>query len=320
MKTWTKLGGKIAAALAVLGVIVFVIGMTVLGWDFKRLDVATYTAKSYVAQGASVERVDISLRTFPIEIKKGDEFLLDYFEASDSTVDVIEHDGEIKIVENYTYNPFASGLFSVGRGEHKFVMTVPQDIVLYVRGTNCKLYSEDLALRELAVNTTNADIRLSRVDIAAEFVLGATNVNAELFYVTAEVFEFTATNFNLEMTDCASGKMHIVGTNADMDIARSAFDEFAVDMTNLDLSSENDSLAACVLEATNADISLERLSTEHLTVTGVNLEADIEILGIPDEYSVFSSGRGLPDPRVGTTDKSITLKGTNNSVKLFYCS
>lgn len=266
----------VCLAVLIIGVIVWLVGMSLIDWNFSRLDATKYTARSYACEG-EVKSISVSLSSFPLTVKKGDSVSLDYYEADNSEVFVEEKDGVLSVVEKYKYKPFSSGLFNVGRGSHKFTLTVASDVKIEIKGNNSKISIEDIAFDEFYLNSTNTDISLTRVQL---------------------------------------GKLNIDVTNCDIDLNGCKATEMTVDATNLDLTAKNCELTSFAIDGINVDCELKRVALDRLSIDAVNLDADIEIVGKASEYTVKTDGRGMPADRTGTTDKLISLSGTNNDVKL----
>ena len=275
MKRTSKIITGCVAAL-VIGIIVWIVGMSLIGWNFSRLDNTKYTARSYACE-SEVKSISVSLSSFPLAIKKGDSVSLDYYEADNSEVFVEEKDGVLSVVEKYKYKPFSSGLFNVGRGSHKFTLTVATDAKIEIKGSNSDISIEDMSFDEFSVNSANADIRFARVQF---------------------------------------GKLNIDVTNCDIDLNGCKASYMTVDATNLDITAKNCELISFDIDGINVDCELKKVALEKFTVDAVNLDAEIEIVGKESEYTVKTDGRGMPANRTGTTDKLISLSGMNNDVEL----
>lgn len=274
-----KLTRKIFAvgtAILIIGVVFWVVGMSLIDWDFTRLDTTKYTAKSYSCD-AEVKSISISLSSFPLTVKKGDSVSLDYYESDNSEVVVQEKDGVLSVVENYKYTPFKSGVFNLGRFSHKFSLTVVSGAKLEIKGHNSDVSIEDIDFEEFTIDSTNADIRFSRVQF---------------------------------------GKLNIDTTNCDIELNGCKATDMTVKATNLDITAKNCEFKSVVLDGTNVDCDLTRVVLDKLSLDATNLDADIQIVGKAGEYTVKTKGRNMPANRTGTTDKLIELKGTNNDVEL----
>ncbi|MDE6201357.1 MAG: DUF4097 domain-containing protein [Clostridiales bacterium] len=266
----------VGATVLIIGVVVWIIGMSIIGWNFSRLDTTEYTAQSYACEN-DVTSISVSLSSFPLTVKRGEHVSLDYYEADNSEVFVEEKDGVLSVVENYKYNPFSSGLFNVGRVSHKFTLTVVSGVKLEIKGNNNDISIADTDFDEFTMNSTNADVRFTRVQF---------------------------------------GKLNISSTNCDVTLNGCKATDMAVKATNLDITAKNCEFDSVVIDGTNVDCDLERIKLDSLSVAAVNLDADIEIVGNKSEYTVRATGRGMPANRTGTADKFIRLSGTNNDVEL----
>ncbi|MDE6028821.1 MAG: DUF4097 domain-containing protein [Clostridiales bacterium] len=266
----------VGAAVLIIGVVVWIIGMSIIGWDFSRLDNTEYTARSYACED-EVQSISVSLSSFPLTVKKGNRVSLDYYEADNSEVFVEEKDGVLSVVEKYQYRPFSSGLFNISRASHKFTLTVVSGAKLEIDGHNSDIFIEDIDFTEFSMHSTNTSIRFRRVQF---------------------------------------GKLNIKSTNCDIELNGCKASDMTVKSTNLDITAKNCEFDSAVIDGTNVDCELESVVLDKLSIDATNLDADIEIVGTESEYTVRASGRGMPANRTGTTDKLIELKGVNNDVEL----
>lgn len=316
MKIKTKL--SIAAAVLVsAGLMLFVTGMSLLGWDFKRLDISKYTAKSFTVENADdVKSVEVSMSSFPLDIVSGDVLKLDYYEATGCDVFVLIDDDTLKIVEKYKYQPFDTGFFNIGRGDHRYVLTVPHATDISFVGVNCDISVKDMRFGSLRIDSTNVDMTLDNVEMTGDIYLKAQNANVCLTNVVTTSIEAFATNLDVEIYGCELGEALADGTNADVTVNDSQIGEATFRATNLNVEANRASIGKCSVSGTNADIELNTFTVESLFVKGGNLDAYIEIAGIRSEYSVITKGNDLPPAQIGSTEKTITLEGGNNSVQL----
>lgn len=305
-----------AVALVLCGVIAFVIGMSLLDWNFKKLDVTEYKAKDFKPT-EQVSSVKLDIDSFPIQIVGGEETKLDYFEASNSTVSVTVNDGVLEIVEKRSYNPFKYGLLDFGRFDHPYVLTVAGDTELSFGGSNGDLTFVDVEFEKVKIDMTNLDADFRGCTIG-ELDIHADNLSLDMERCTLTEVKIDVDNCSVDVSNCNGGNVSIKTINTSVDFACGSFSSLTVVATNADISVERTSSKTIDLRATNGDISLERVTVDNLTVSAQNLSADIEIEGKRSDYTIKCSGRGMPNQNKGTTDKTITLSGTNNDVELIF--
>lgn len=314
-----KITLAVAATLIVAGVLAFVIGMSSLGWDFNRLDSTEYTAESYAAAADSgVTRVELDVDSFPIEIVKGDAVALDYYKASNSDVIVSCENGVLSVREQYNYMPFKTGLFGFGRSSRKYRLTLTDGVTeCFVKGGNGNITLVGMNFDELDIASTNTRIVLSDCDIRS-FSVDCTNLtmivkNCKLGTVVAD-----GTNADIEIIGCNGDGASISGTNLDIVVSGSSFAQTTIDGTNCGVVVKDGTYDKLSVVGTNGDYRLKNIFTDALKVRATNLDAVIEINGKAAEYTVKTHGRGMPPERIGSTDKTIELSGTNNDVKLIF--
>lgn len=284
-----------------LGVLLFVAGMSALDWDFYKLDTTTYTAKNFTpAPEQTVTRVELDVDSFPVTVTVGDALALSYFEAGDSNVSVTCEDGVLKVKEDYTYRFMKNSWFNFGRLKRKYELTLPQGVEIVLVGSSGDVTLNGLQLGDLAVNSANLDLILRDCTFQSLTVESA-NADIELYNCTGGKVSAEGVNLDFEAQGCAFASLYVKGTNADVEL---------VDVT----------APAMEIRGTNADFALENIRTDALTVHGTNLDAHIIINGAKADYTIVTSGRDLPDEQTGATDKRIALSGTDNDVTLRFAA
>lgn len=283
--------------LLVAGALVFVIGMAVLNWDFYKLDTTEYIEKSFVAAPEDVvERVEVDVDSFPVVVESGEQIALSYYEASDSEVEVKIEEGVLKIREDHKFDLVNSGMFNFGRLKKKYRLSLPQAVALTVKGVNGDIRLKNIELQDVVVNVTNLDAAFENC-IFGNVGIYSTNCDVRFIGCRGNEVDFHATNIDFTVRNSNFSSVNCSGINTDVEVTDSECPEMS-------------------FIGTNADFEIERVIVNILYVKGTNLDADIYITGVKSEYTVETSGRGLPSEQTGTTDKKISLRGTNNDVSL----
>ncbi len=304
----------IAAALALGGITAFIIGMSMLGWNFKKLDVTEYTAKVYQTSDA-VETVKLDVASFPVSIRNGEEMKLDYYEATNSEVSVVLEDGVLHVTEESDFNPFVTGLFNLGRADHPYVLTVPHGVELNLSGGNGNIKFADSELGNVTIDISNLDATFDNCTIG-DLSLHANNLDLEMRGSKFTGVTVNSANCDAEISNCGGESIYIDSTNLNVEFADIGFKAVTVTSTNADIDINTATAEKIDLEAVNADISLVKAKVDKLTVDSINLDAVVEIVGNRAEYTIVSHGNDLPSEQTGTTDKTVVISGTNNDVEL----
>lgn len=292
-----KKGLLVGLTVFIIGAVMFTAGMSVLDWDFYKLDTVKYTERTFLASESGSEteitRAEISVSSFGLEIARGDEIKLDYYEASDSVVSVGVENGVFKLNERHKSGCFVYGMFKLGRLKYKYKLTLPDGVELSINSANGDLSLYGVNAANLKITSANCDLSLSDCGVGPLFV--------------------DATNADINVTNSACGRTEINSTNLDVFVKNSNFESFTVSGTNLDVEMYGATAADASFAATNADLRLENLKAERVNVDGTNLDAYILIDGVKSEYTVDAHGWGdLPANQTGTdAGKKITLRGTN---------
>lgn len=316
-----KVFGKIciAAAIAVAaGALIWIIGMSFIGWDFMRLDTTTYTSKKYEAQ-APIEHVVLDIGSYPIEITEGEKVELSYYESTDSDVTVTEDKGVLRIHERYRFDPFKNGVFNVGRSSHKYALTVVSGVTFDISSSNGDIRFNGVELDSFCVESSNLDLEFTDCSID-EFDIDATNADIRLENCEISQMKVKGTNQDITLKNCSGERATLDGTNLHASIAYCEYDSFTAHATNADVELKGGEYGAIKLDGTNGDYSLERVRVDTAELAATNLDAEVSILGRASDYTVVCSGKRLPPQRTGNTDKKISFKGTNNDVELEFVS
>lgn len=303
----------VAISLCAAGILAFVIGMSVLGWDFYRLDTAEYSAKSYVPD-AAVTSFELNVESFPVTVKRGDSVSLDYFEASDSEVSVATENGVLKVRERRKRKMF--NMFNLGRSKHKYVLTVADGSEINISGTSISVFFDGLETPALTITSVNVDIDFKACNIGT-LEIKATNLDADLY--DCEIDEIRAldgVNGEVNVNSCSGRALSLEFTNLDAHITSAKFDTMTFDGTNTDVTADTVTAISVTVDGTNTDAELVRITADDIDLSGVNLDAELYVMGRAADYGIYSDGRGLPQSRPGATDKRITLSGVNNDVEL----
>ena len=201
-----------------LGVLLFVAGMSALDWDFYKLDTTTYTAKNFTpAPEQTVTRVELDVDSFPVTVTVGDALALSYFEAGDSNVSVTCEDGVLKVKEDYTYRFMKNSWFNFGRLKRKYELTLPQGVEIVLVGSSGDVTLNGLQLGDLAVNSANLDLILRDCTFQSLTVESA-NADIELYNCTGGKVSAEGVNLDFEAQGCAFASLYVKGTNADVEL------------------------------------------------------------------------------------------------------
>lgn len=286
----------IGASVFAAGVLIFIIGMSAIKWDFTRLDATEYTERSYSAAESDEEitSIDIDVSSFAVEIKSGDAVSLDYYEASDSEVTVAAENGVLKIIEKReAKNWFIRGIFGVGRMDKKYVLTVPSGLPLGVKGNSTRITLSGIETEKLDVDCTNASLLLSDCKIAA--------INID------------STNLTVVVDDTVVTELKVCATNTSIRAKSSQLHSVIADGTNFTVDFTDAVCGAFMADGTNITCKFDSVSVDTLALDGTNVKAKLEIKGDRSEYTVVTDGE---TEQVGSTDKRLAFDGTNIRLEL----
>lgn len=278
----TKKGVLVGVTVFLIGAVIFVVSFAVLGWDIYALDTATYTAKSYerADDAPMLTKIVLNVDSFKIEVRSGESFKLDYYEASDSAVTVKDEGGVLTVTEKDDFGCGRFGNFNIGRFKYKYSVVLPAGVEIEVKSSNTNVSFSGIESPKLLIAGSNANVTLDNCNIT-ELTVSSSNLDVSVENCILGETKITGSNLDADISDCVSHVIYLSGSNANVDILRTAVDV--------------------------------------LTVHGSNLDADISIKGVKSEYTIITSGRGMPASQTGTDpDKKISLSGSNCDVDLVF--
>jgi DUF4097 and DUF4098 domain-containing protein YvlB len=256
IKVWLIAGGSFMLAAA----IIFVIGMTSIGWDFYALDTAEYSDKEYILSAedtAALTSVAVTVDSGKIDI-----FALD---STHTTVGVYYNENES--------NPDTTVKFENGK------LTVRQKY---------KFNIKDLSIVH-NWNFTQRKISLYLPDNVDLIEIKANSGSANIDGITAGKFTF----------DISSGKVYLASVNAvsaefDIDSGSVTLNTVTADSLSFDINSGKAYLKNVTATNISAEIDSGKIDLKNVSV--YNLSAEInsgkitgEIAGNKADYTIMVS-------------------------------
>lgn len=282
MEKKTKAWLIVAAALILIGVILFGGVMTVLGWDFTKLTTFSYGTNSYTIND-EYKNMTIITKTANVEfVPSGDsstsvicyeqEKAMHSVKVKDDTL-VIELNDTRKWYEHIGIS-FTSPKITVYIPEKEF-----GDIS--VKATTGNICIENTEVRSLDLSVTTGNIRLSGIrcsgDMRADITTGDTYVrntlchhfsahgttgDVELYNVIAEGnFDIKRLTGDIEFEGCDAAELYIKTTTGDIEGTLLTDKVFIANTVTGDVEvPKNTSGGRCELYTTTGDIEID---TEH---------------------------------------------------------
>lgn len=167
----------VGASLIFLGGIIFVIGMSVSGWNFKSLSNVTYEPKVYENNSQGIDNIQIEVDTANIEFKsiEGDKIIIEYNNVlnnkgvvvSELTPNVVGNTLNLKEIKK----PYLS--FNLLSSENRVTIKLPENKVFSIKA---KTDTGDVTIGERNKETTFSKID-AETDTGKITVLGKVICN-----------------------------------------------------------------------------------------------------------------------------------------------
>lgn len=278
-------------ALLIIGVIVFVCGMSAIKWDFYALDTDVYEEHTFTAEG-NIDKLVLNVDSFNVTFVKGDVAAITYYTTKTSDTTVEEADGAMTVNTHTDYNFFKSSMFQLKRLKYKFVVTVPET----VRTVEADVTDLSMELNDFSFDAMNLDV---------------TNLNLTLKDCNFTSLVLDCVNSNVDVENSAFSNLSIKSTNADIKISDSTAGTFVLDSVNVD-ALVNLNADSVDIKSTNADLYFNG-AVEKLKVHSVNLSGRATVNGTKSDYTVNDNGKVQEG---ATSGKSVSADAINYSFKI----
>ena len=269
-----------AAGLVVLGAILFVIGMSTLGWNFRRLD-PNYGQEPIVAtlidDTAAMRTVNIQSSNFSLVVAQstGSYVAITYYDGMDLVrTDTLSDSGEAltialsrdRDIQNWFHD---SAVWFRGISANTVRITVPTYIDVSINGESGSIWAYRLNLDSLYITNRSGNIRLTESNLNR---LNITNQSGSVIVQTVSATRYAIVNNR-------SGRISLTNLTSDTITIDGQSGAIRADL----LTAQSVSLAnrsGAIVATVNADtIRFDNTSGRvRLTVHGAQADFDIDIL------------------------------------------
>lgn len=279
--------------LLIIGVIVFICGMSALKWDFYALDTNVYEEHTFTAEG-DINKLVLNVDSFNVTLVKGDVASITYYTTKTSDTTVEEADGAMTVNTHTEYDFFKEGMFQLKRLKYKFVVTVPETV------------------RAVEADVTDLSMELSDFSFDA-MNMKVTNLNLTLNGCNITTVDLDCVNSNVNAENSVFNSLSIKSTNADIKIGDSKADAFVLDSVNVD-AIVNLNADSVDIKSTNADVFYNG-AVENFKIHAVNLSGKATVNGTKSDYTVNNNGNIQEG---ATSGKSVSADALNYSFKIAF--
>lgn len=307
-------------AACFIGIMLWLVGMTTLGWDFWELDVTEYEHKTYTTE-ENIEILDIENTVTKIIIKRGESFSMDYHEDIKNPYTIKENGGTLKIsLKNKTHLPFQPMFKGLKAAKYTMTITIPNTVKKLEISTLSSVTLENIDLEDIDIKTVNGNVSLNSVSASsAKIDVGNGSITAEKTDISDRITADT-TNGEILFTDFSCKTIDLTTTNGRI-ISKNvtAFKNMTLHSVNGDIISDKVSAENYHAQIVNGDIKGTLLCPYiHAQTTNGNIE--LSITGAQADYRVsvsYVNGKAnIADKLDG--ENSLSVKTVNGNINVTF--
>lgn len=298
-KRWIALGliAIILAGTLYLG------GMSLINWDFSRLDGTVWEDKSYTMDAneqTTLKGVSLDLANANLTVVKGDTFALEYQESHKSKVNIYMENGVLKVEERYKWMFFQ--MFDFHTPDMK--LTLPQVDDFSVEASNGDVSLNGYDFKTLTLDLSNGKIDLRNINVQDGLYADTTNGVIELTNVTAgDSIRLDSNNGAIRLNNVTASEIDIDGTNGKIDAAKITARKVNVD-------------------SVNGSILLREAKVQHADLQTVNGRINAQFLYQQSLYSIdcktVNGDVNVPNQSVG--QYSVRAETVNGDIELSFAA
>lgn len=307
-------------AACFIGIMLWLVGMTTLGWDFWELDVTEYEHKTYTTE-ENIEILDIENTVTKIIIKRGESFSMDYHEDIKNPYTIKENGGKLKIsLKNKTHLPFQPMFKGLKAAKYTMTITIPNTVKKLEISTLSGVTLENIDLEDIDIKTVNGNVSLNSVSASsAKIDVGNGSITAEKTDISDSITADT-TNGEILFTDLSCKTIDLTTTNGRI-ISKNVtvFKNMTLHSVNGDIISDKVSAENYHAQIVNGDVKGALLCPYiHAQTTNGNIE--LSITGAQADYRVsvsYVNGKAnIADKLDG--ENSLSVKTVNGNINVTF--
>ncbi len=280
--------------ILLVGAAVFVTGMSLIDWDFKKLDGADYVEKIYTAE-SEISSLTINAEDKGITIKRGgDRVTVKYSDSEYDSYVFAEENGTLNLTHTDTREKKWWLNFFNFAWLHPITVTVPVDCELYL----------DLRTKDASVNIEGG--KYGDIKIVAE------NSSAYLDDFSAAALEITSKNGKISLENGRFKSATLQTTNESLVLENVTAEYVNASTTNASFISEECSITELTASSTNGAVRAEDFKGETLSLQTTNGSVSITESDAKNVRAVSSNGSIYFEL---TGAENMSFKTTNASVK-----
>ncbi|MCL2797855.1 MAG: DUF4097 domain-containing protein [Firmicutes bacterium] len=320
MKKKFLIFASILGILAILaGGVVFTIGMTGLGWDFKKIDREEISeAKSFESDQA-VNSVTLK-GDWNYTILRGEEFKVEYYESDQCNYDIGVSGGAFRLIESrkswISYIGIANGF---KRSGYTVTVTLTEDSAVTIRGSSATIIMKEQNFKSVSVRGSSAKLTMENAEVAGDITFDGSDAWTEFENVKAAGnITFGGSSLRASLKGVTARDVKMTGSDARLTMTGTAENV----ITANDITLKGSSIGATLTYVTARDFKISgsdtRLTLAHVTARNVtagssSCKATLQDSSVSERIHVGGSDARLT--MNGSSAKEVSVKGSSLRVE-----
>lgn len=306
----------VGIAAVIIAIALFIGGMSLLDWQFMKLDSTVWEAKNYTAEAQKLDVVSLDCDISKVEIVSGDSLAIDYEESEDTKYDVSYEDGKLAVRES---RKFRFKMFDFHTPTMKITLPHTDRLKLDSVNGNCNL--SNMKFERVEIGGTNLNVTLSDITVSDGLYVTSVNGNIELKRVDAKSAEVKSTNGKVILDNASiAEKLYARTVNGKINTFKTTAATAELNSTNgkIDMSDTYADTLSC--KTVNGTIAAYKIKSESIDLQSTNGKINVRIIGDRKDYRIECSSVNGRINEANKTDGiySVKAKTVNGNIEIVF--
>lgn len=304
---------SIAGIAAGVGLVIALIGIFMVGFDFTKLDLdEDYTERTFTVSDSEISSVKVYTDLMKVKVcyRQDDknEIRITYYENNKHKPTVKNESGTIILNDKTDFfsNFFNVGMVNIKRGRLETVVEIPKNnktLKINVETSNAKITAENLIADNIYLETSNADINVSG-EFADDVCCKTANASINGENIKADTVSFYTSNGSCNSKTVTSKEFNVGTSNASINITNINSDLVRLETSNGSINL-GDTVAkdSFFAQTANGNINTKGIDSDKIELYTSNSSIIATIVGKDKDFAINS----------GTSNGNDNLSGRGNS-------
>lgn len=299
----------IAGVITAIGLIIAIIGLFVIGFDFAKLDLdEDYTEKVFTVSDSEITSIKVHTDIMKVKVcyREDDknEIRITYYKNNKHNPTVTNEDGTVTLNDE-SKSFFSFGMVGIKRSRLETVVEIPKNnktLKISVETSNAKITADNLVADNLYLESSNGSI-----DVSGEFTndiyCKTSNASINGGNIKAHTITFNTSNGSCNAETIISQNLNIDTSNAGINIHNINSDFVKLGTSNGSISL-GDTIAedSFYAETSNANINTKSIDSDKIELYSSNGSILATIVGKDKDFAINS----------GTSNGNDNISGRGN--------